>query len=149
MKAHLRLKKTTKTLLIVLLLISLVTAGNTLGSLVLCIGEDGHIAFESSFHKHCNDTSHTHVKDVVLSKHEVGSHIENPHCKPCVDIPIPMNSVKDRFVSNQVKHNKLAVLSSCSPALTPGDTFVSTDTLKNLHAITSPFIFLNTIILLA
>lgn len=147
MKAHLHLKKTIKTLLIVLL-ISLVTAGNTLGSLVLCIGGDGHIAFESSFHKHCNETSHTHLKDIVLSKQEVGSHIENPHCKPCVDIPIPMNSVKDRFVSNQVKHNKLAVLSSYSPALTPGDTFVSTDTLNNLYAITSPFIFLNTIILL-
>jgi hypothetical protein len=143
-----RTKKSNNTLIPVLFLICLITASNTSGGLVLCIADNGHVAFEAAIHRHCNDLSHTEHKGVNISTREAEIFDETHHCKPCIDIPITMNSAKDSLLPNQAKQNKLSIRCLAAKAPTTDSTFVSIRTANNSHTLTCQFIFLNTIILL-
>ena len=136
------------TLIPVLLLICLITASNTSGRLVLCIGDNGHVAMETAYHRHCHDSSHTEHNVVNQPTQEVELFNESHHCKACIDIPISMNYVKDSLLPNQAKQNKLSISGHLLQASTIDSMFISIKTTNNLHTLPCPFILLNTIILL-
>ncbi len=64
---------------ILLSLLSLLTAWNTSQAMVLCVGNDGHVAVEPLGHVHCGETD-----------------VDDCHCCPCTDIPIPASVAQDR-----------------------------------------------------
>ncbi len=68
---------------------------------VLCIGDDGHMAIELVGHGHCEDGSHWHNHHATGSEAAEHSHVGRPHCRPCVDIPIPVESSDRRFASQR------------------------------------------------
>lgn len=68
---------------------------------VFCIGDDGHMAIELAGHGHCEDGSHWHDHYATGSEGAEHSHVGRPHCRPCVDIPIPVESSDRRFASQR------------------------------------------------
>ena len=111
-----RSKKTTATSILLVLLIYVFMAGNTSGELALCIGADGHIALEPVIHEHCHN--HPHIEhDPSSMEHEHGEHVESPHCKPCIDIPIFIGPTDNRLPLKPVKPNSKTLVSRVGCAL--------------------------------
>lgn len=142
-----RSENTAGTSIRVLLLMCLFVAGNTSGSFVLCVGDDGHVAFEPVFHDRCVDPSHTRQEGTPRLAREVSSHIESPHCKPCVDIPISMGLSDDQLPPNQVTLNSLTLATSSRSWAVPDSTFTSVAAPYGWHA-AAEFALLRTVILL-
>ena len=69
------------------MIVCLLMIGNLLQGTVLCFGSDGHVEFESAFHKRCDDPVHSYAKDQNHLSCQAG-HDKNKHCEPCVDVPI-------------------------------------------------------------
>jgi hypothetical protein len=68
---------------------------------VFCIGNDGHMAIELVGHGHCTDGSHSRDHHTTGSEAAEHSHVGRPHCRPCIDIPIPVESSDRRFASQR------------------------------------------------
>jgi hypothetical protein len=98
-----RPKKTKAASILVVLLIYFVIAGNTSGELALCIGADGHIALEPVIHEHCENLPHIEQNESSSMVHEHEEHLESPHCKPCIDIPIFIGPTDNRLVLKPAK----------------------------------------------
>ena len=84
-------KQIYKKCVIVLLCISI--AANLAHWKVLCFGADGHVEFESAFHKCCEDPDYSSAPDQNELSYKAG-HETCKHCGPCVDIPISNDVVQ-------------------------------------------------------
>ena len=111
-----RSKKTKATSILVVLLLYVFMAGNTSGGLALCIGANGHVAFEPAIHEHCHNRPHIEQNDPSSMEHEHNEHLESPHCKPCIDIPIFIGPTDNRIALKPVKPNShtLVSLAGCA-----------------------------------
>jgi hypothetical protein len=99
-----RLKKTIAAKILVVLLIYVFTADNISGELALCIGSHWHIALEPLTHEH--NENHSHIEnDPSSTEHEHDGHVESPHCKPCIDIPIFIGSTDTRLLLKPARPN--------------------------------------------
>jgi len=85
----------------VVVLVCLLIAGNSAHGIVLCFGADGHIEFESAFHKRCNDPVHSQSSDQSHLSCEA-DHERGKHCGPCVDVPIPIGLAKISHIPKQL-----------------------------------------------
>ena len=77
------------------LLVCFLIALNSVQGTVLCFGADGHIEFESAFHKQC--TIHDHSQPATHNYHSSeAEHDEDKHCHQgqCVDIPFDIDFVQ-------------------------------------------------------
>ena len=98
-------------------------------SSVLCVGENGHIAIESSIDGSCAESSHdtSESSDCELS-------LSDPHCHcgPCVDIPLEFELAESR--PNSFKVIVQLNTDSWSPVLleTSATAFLKTATVTNL-----------------
>lgn len=81
-----------------LLLLSL-AAVNVPQATVLCLGYDGHVAIEPAGHNHGEDGLHACGRRPVNVESKDLSHVAYGHCRPCVDIPIPVAVGDHRPVS--------------------------------------------------
>ncbi len=118
-----RSEKTTATSILLVLLIYVFMAGNTSGELALCIGANGHIALEPVIHEHCHN--HPHIEhDPSSMEHEHDEHVESPHCKPCIDIPIFIGPTDYRLPLKPVKPNPDMLVSLLEPATMPNYQFI-------------------------
>jgi hypothetical protein len=112
-------EKATTTSILVVLLIYVFMAGNTSGELALCIGANWHIALEPLTHEH--NENHPHIEhDPSSTEHEHDGHLESPHCKPCIDIPIFVGANNNRLPLEPIKTN-LKTLVSLSETTTDSD----------------------------
>jgi hypothetical protein len=73
-----------RTLLVLLSLAAL----NASPAMVLCVGEDGHVAVEPVGHHHCTDGTHTHGRPPAASDTSDYPHLSRDCCRPCEDSPI-------------------------------------------------------------
>ena len=149
-----RSEKTTATSILVVLLIYVFMAGNTSGELALCIGANGHIALEPIIHEHCHNHPHIEQNDPSLLEHEHDGHLESPHCKPCIDIPIFVGPTDNRLSLKPVKpnSNKLVSLVGCASHTIIPDKWCAMHTLPavpcRVFSVTDENRFLRSIILL-
>lgn len=104
-------EKTTATSVLVVMLIYVFMAGNISGELALCIGANWHIAIEPLTHEHNQNNPHIEQNDSSSPGHEHDSHVESPHCKPCIDIPIFIGPTDNRFPLEPVKPNSDTLVS--------------------------------------
>jgi hypothetical protein len=77
--------------LILCLLMPLRAAG-----LVLCIGEDGHIAFEFARNSRCTTPI---VPASTLSQQITPWTLQPDHCGPCVDVPLLTSEDDQQFIA--------------------------------------------------
>ena len=112
-----RSKKTTATSILVVLLVYVFMAGNTSGELALCIGANGHVALEPLTHEHCHNRPHIEQNDPSSMEHEHGEHLESPHCKPCIDIPIIIGPTDNQLALKPVNPNSHTLVSLVGCAL--------------------------------
>lgn len=110
-----RSEKTTATSILVVLLIYVFMAGNISGDFVLCVGANGHIALEPIIHENCHNHPHIEQNDASLLEHEHDGHLESPHCKPCIDIPIFIGPTDNRLPIKPVKPNPDTLVSLLEP----------------------------------
>lgn len=110
-----RSQKKTTTSILVVLLIYIFMAGNTSGELALCIGANGHVAFEPVVHEHCHNHPHIEQNELSPLEHEHGGHFESPHCKPCIDIPIFIGPTDNQLPIKPVKPNPDTLVSLLEP----------------------------------
>jgi hypothetical protein len=141
-------EKTKAVSILFVLLIYLITAGNTFGGPVLCIGADGHVTLEQAFHEHCEHPGHSHQKDVPHLTKEVDSHSESSHCKPCVDIPISTSLTDDQHPQTKVKQDSQTPISFFGQWAIPDNTLISIAATQQLDSVTTHLAPLSTIILL-
>ena len=66
----------------------LLFGGGTSGDLVLCLGADGHVAFEPAGHPHCNRPADPEESSLPQLQQQGAPHLQGPDCCPCVDIPV-------------------------------------------------------------
>lgn len=85
MKFSLKHTKHTATPLIWVLFYVLIIP-TQLSNYVLCIGADGHIAFEVSIDGQCTDTHAFNLEHAEVSHREIT--MEGDHCVPCIDFRI-------------------------------------------------------------
>ena len=90
-------------------------AGNTSGDFVLCVGANGHVALEPIIHEYCHNHQHIEQNDPSSMEHEHDEHLESPHCKPCIDIPIFIGPTDNRLPIKPVKPNPNALVSLLAP----------------------------------
>lgn len=103
----------------VAVLVCLLIAGNSVHGAVLCLGTDGHVEIESPFHERCNDADHSQHTEQRQISNQV-DHVENEHCKPCVDVPISIGLEKTTRTPEQLNS------ASSAPAtnvISPTDPF--------------------------
>ena len=112
-----RSKKTKATSILVVLLIYVFMAGNTSGELALCIGANGHVALEPAIHKHCENHPPIEQNNPSSLGHEHDEHLESPHCRPCIDIPIFIGPTDNRVPLKPVKPNPDTLVSLVGCAL--------------------------------
>jgi len=103
--------------LVVLLCLFLI--GNFAHGTVLCFGADGHIEFESAFHKHCDDHDHEQSPDHGHQPFET-DHEEGGCCGPCVDVPVTVDIVKTSRASNSFECAPAEAVAA-SEYLSPGE----------------------------
>ena len=85
-------RKKSATIPLIWLLIYLILIPMQLSGYVLCIGADGHVAFEAAADGHCTDT---HVCDSGHAAVTIaGTTMEADHCGSCIDLAIfvPLNT---------------------------------------------------------
>ncbi len=63
-------------------------------AMVLCIGENGHVAIEASDSHCCGRLPRTTSHTSMLTFSETGSSAKNDDCGPCLDIPISSGLVE-------------------------------------------------------
>ena len=119
-----RSEKTKTTSILVVLLIYVFIASNTSGELALCIGANGHIALEPIIHEHCHNHPHIEQNDPSSMEHENEGHLDSPHCKPCIDIPIFIGPTENRLPLKPVKPNPDIFISLIEPAQISDDQFI-------------------------
>jgi hypothetical protein len=100
-----RSEKKTATSILIVLLVYVFIAGNTSGELVLCIGADGHIAFEPVIHEHFQIHAHFEQNELSSLGYEHDRHVDDPHCKPCIDMPIFIGPTDNRLPIKPAKPN--------------------------------------------
>jgi hypothetical protein len=110
-------ENTTATSVFFVLLIYVFTAGNTSGELALCIGANWHIALEPLTHEHYYNRPHIEQNESFSPGHEHDGHLDSPHCKPCIDIPIFIGPTDNRLVLKPVKSNSNTLISLVGCAL--------------------------------
>lgn len=93
-------------------------------AMVLCVGHDGHVAIEPAGHDHCADGSHVPGYRPEGSEH---SHVGCPHCRPCVDIPIPIGAGDNRIASQRSKLTP-TYLAGLPPMIQTPDVLETPDT---------------------
>ena len=117
-----RSEKTTATSILIVLLIYVFMAGNTSGELALCIGANGHVALEPVIHEHCHNHPHIEQNDPSLLEHEHDGHVEDPHCRPCIDIPIFIGPTDNRLPLKPAKpksHTLVSLVGCASHTIIP------------------------------
>ena len=140
-------KKTKATSILVVLLIYVFIAGNTSGELALCIGANGHFALEPVIHKHCHN--HPHIEhDPSSMDHEHDEHVDNPHCKPCIDIPIFIGPTDNRLTLKPAKPNLDTFVSLLETEVIANDSFIPPAVPLRIFSVTDENRFLRSIILL-
>jgi hypothetical protein len=118
-----RLKRTITAKILVVFLIYVFMAGNTSGELALCIGAHWHIALEPLSHEH--NENHPHIEhDTSSTEHEHNGHVENPHCRPCIDIPIFIGPTDNRLPAKHFKPNQKTIISLSETETLADDSFV-------------------------
>ena len=142
-----RSKKKTATSILVVLLIYVFMAGNTSGELALCIGANGHVALEPIIHEHCHN--HPHIEhDPSSMEHQHDEHVESPHCKPCIDIPIFIGPTDNRVPLKPVKPNPNTLVSLLEPVAIPNYQFIPPTIPRRFSSALDENRFLRSIILL-
>jgi hypothetical protein len=94
-------------------------------AMVLCVGDDGHVAIEPAGHSHCGDGSHLCGLDSGRLDRDDHSHVAHGHCRPCVDIPIVVEMVHSRIPS-QRSDLPLVCLTYLRPTVLTGALFDAT-----------------------
>lgn len=149
-----RSKKTTATSILIVLLIYVFMAGNISGDYVLCVGANGNVALEPVIHEHCHNHPHIEQDDPSSMEHEHDEHLESPHCKPCIDIPIFIGPTDYRLPLKPVKPNShtLVSLVGCASHTIIPDKWCAVHTLpavpRRFYSATDENRFLRSIILL-
>jgi len=143
-----RSEKTKTTSILVVLLVYMFMAGNTSGGLALCIGANGHVALEKIFHEHCHNHQHSDEHSISLSAQEHSKHLESPHCKPCIDIPIFIGSTTDKLPPKKITSDSDAPDTLSDTPVIPENTFMPTDISQRFYCPTYYSDFLCTVILL-
>ncbi|OHB83030.1 MAG: hypothetical protein A2Z38_05205 [Planctomycetes bacterium RBG_19FT_COMBO_48_8] len=143
-----RSKKKTATSILVVLLIYVFMAGNTSGELALCIGANGHVALEPAIHEHCHNHTHIEQNDPSSLGHEHDGHLESPHCKPCIDIPIFIGPTDNLVPLKPVKPNSETLISLLEPAAISDYKFILPAIPRRFYSATDENRFLRSIILL-
>jgi len=119
-----RLKETTTVKILVVFLIYIFMAGNTSGELALCIGAHWHIALEPLNHEH--NENHPHIEHDRSSKErEHKGHMESPHCRPCIDIPIFIGPTDNRLPVKPVKSNQETLARLSQAEALANDSFMA------------------------
>jgi hypothetical protein len=95
-------------------------------AMVLCIGDDGHVAIEHAGHDHCADGSHVRGCRPKEGEH---SHVGCPHCRPCVDIPILVGIGDNRIASQKSKVTPIQ-LAGLPPVIQAPDICEAPDTVE-------------------
>ena len=143
-----RSEKTKTTSILVVLLIYVFIASNTSGELALCIGANGHIALEPIIHEHCHNHPHIEQNDPSSMEHENEGHLDSPHCKPCIDIPIFIGPTENRLPLKPVKPNPDIFISLIEPAQISDDQFILPAIPDQFSSTMDEIRFLRSIILL-
>jgi len=142
-----RSEKTKTTSILVVLLIYVFIAGNTSGELALCIGANGHIALEPLIHEHCHN--HPHIEhDPSSMEHEHDGHVESPHCRPCIDIPIFIGPTDNRLPLKQVKPNPEVFVCLLETEVISHDSLILPAVLPRIFSVADENRFLRSVILL-
>lgn len=128
-------------------LVCLFLLGNSMHATVLCFGADGHIEFESAFHKQCSSCAGSESSEQSRLSCEVERE-EGKHCGPCVDVPISVGLAKISQAPEQL--NPMFAVSVTNVVVAAGEFgFFAHNLSSNIFADTSYFTPLRTIILLA
>jgi len=143
-----RSKKKISTSIVIVLLIYVFMAGNTSGELSLCIGANGHVALEPAIHEHCHNHSHIEQNDPSSMEHENDGHLESPHCKPCIDIPIFIGPTDNRLALKPVKPNPHTLVSLVETEVIANDSFILPAAGRRFYSATDEIRLLRCIILL-
>lgn len=93
--------------MVLLLLLSLLTAANTPYSTVLCIGPHGHIAIEPAGHNHRCPATDAHDSPASPADASSTPGDEHNHCCPCTDIPISAGTSNHQIVPGTSRTNIL------------------------------------------
>jgi hypothetical protein len=142
-----RSEKTKITSILVVLLIYVFIAGNTSGELALCIGANGHIALEPLIHENCHN--HTHIQHELSSmEHAHDGHVESPHCKPCIDIPIFIGPTDNQLPLKQVKPNSEINVCLLETVVIGHDSFILPAVPPRIVSVSDENRFLRSIILI-
>ena len=144
-------RKTLKLNIIFALACSILTWGNSIGS-VLCFGKDGHIAIEPGQDFVCSATTPT----VTKINYEISTNDTSPsiggHCGPCIDVPIFLHTQgKDPVVSREF--SLLTQPESLNFSFQPAEKLVSSNACNtspdiSRHTIISTPIFLQNAVLI-
>lgn len=104
-----------------MLLLSL-AALNMPQAMVLCIGQDGHVAIEPAGHFHCVDG--IHFCDPGNLRAAAHTHVEHGHSRSCTDILIPVWAGHERIGSQKFRPAPvlIAVFGPVMPPLDVSDT---------------------------
>ncbi|MGB2863435.1 MAG: hypothetical protein WBC05_08930 [Sedimentisphaerales bacterium] len=143
-----RSKKTTATSILIVLLIYVFMAGNISGDYVLCVGANGNVALEPVIHEHCHNHPHIEQDDPSSMEHEHDEHLESPHCKPCIDIPIFIGPTDYRLPLKPVKPNPDTLVSLLETEVIANDSFILPAVPRRFYSATDENRFLRSIILL-
>jgi hypothetical protein len=128
-------------------LVCLFLLGNSVHGTVLCFGADGHIEFESAFHKQCSSCADSESSEQIRFSCEA-EHEEAKHCGPCVDVPISIGLAKISQAPEQLNPLLAFLVTDVVVAADEFDFFAH-NLSSNTFADTSYFTPLRTIILLA
>jgi hypothetical protein len=142
-----RFKKTIAIKILVVLLIYAFIAGYTSGDLALCIGADGHVALESVLHEHCHN--HPHIEHYPSSmEHEHDGHVDNPHCKPCIDIPIFIGPKDNRLPLKPAKPYPNILISNVETEVIDDNSFTPQAVPQRVFSLADKNRFLRSVILI-
>ena len=116
--------------------------------LVLCIGEDGHIAFEFARNSRCTIP----IVPVSTLSHQITPWTSPPdHCGPCVDVPLLTSEDDQQFIapSPPLLASDVPVLAlTMSLVILPAVPVVPTSTWSLFPAVSPMLMALRTVVLL-
>ena len=96
---------------ILAVLICLLIVGNSAHGVVLCIGADGHVEIESTWHERCEKHAHEQPTNQTQVSFQ-SDHATDSHCGPCVDVPMSIDLTKITRVSKDLNPNFLVPASN-------------------------------------
>lgn len=143
-----RSEKTTTTSILVVSLIYAFIVGNTSGDLVLCIGAKGQVALRPVIHEHNHNHTHIEQNDPSATEHQHDRHVQSPHLKTCVDIPIFIGPTDNQLPLKPVKPNPETLVSLLEPATNSDHQFILPTVPCRSYFATDENRFLRSIILL-